>query len=111
MKMSDVWNKPLTYGIYDNATVKGQRLPNGLYGMLFSTDEAASAVCHAVNNHDRLTSENARLQSKLTTITKQCDELVDAVEELITCEEHESEDRMMAVMDLLSTIKEQKDAE
>ena len=117
MKMSDVWNKPLTYGIYDNATVKGQKLPNGLYGMLFSTDEAASAACHAVNNHDRLTSENARLQSKLTTITKQRDELLKCLETVSSHAVYRAgtfnngETVAQYATRVLSTIKEQKDAE
>lgn len=67
MKMSDVWNKPLTFSIYDSATVSGFTISNG-FGVLFSNVEPAKAVCYAVNNHDRLVEENAELREILSAI-------------------------------------------
>ncbi len=64
MKMSDVWNQPITYGIYENASVAGNVLPMG-FGMLFNNEEPARAIVHAVNNHDRMVEEIAELKSHL----------------------------------------------
>ena len=65
MKMIDVfgYNYKMTYGIYTDARVDGMAMPANMgFGMLFTNEEAPKAVCHAVNNHDRLTEENARLR-------------------------------------------------
>ena len=67
IKMSDVWNQPITYGIYENASVAGNVLPRG-FGMLFNNEEPARAIVHAVNNHDRMAEEIAELKGVLTNI-------------------------------------------
>ena len=64
MKMSDVWNQPITYGIYENASVAGNVLPMG-FGMLFNNEEPARAIVHAVSNHDRMVEEIAELSGAL----------------------------------------------
>jgi hypothetical protein len=69
MKMSDVWGEGFvcTYGVYINATTNGLNLPTG-FGFLYTNKEPAEAVCHAVNNHDRLVGENKRLREALKLI-------------------------------------------
>ena len=66
--MSDIfgYNYKMTYGIYTDARVDGMAMPANMgFGMLFTNEEAPKAVCHAVNNHDRLTEENAKLRKML----------------------------------------------
>lgn len=68
MKMIDTfgYNYKMTYGIYTDARVDGMAMPANMgFGMLFTNEEAPKAVCHAVNNHDRLTEENAKLRKML----------------------------------------------
>lgn len=68
MKMSDIfgYNYKMTYGIYTDARVDGMAMPANMgFGMLFTNEEAPKAVCHAVNNHDRITEENAKLREIL----------------------------------------------
>ena len=68
MKMIDIfgYNYKMTYGIYTDARVDGMAMPANMgFGMLFTNEEAPKAVCHAVNNHDRLTEENAKLRKML----------------------------------------------
>ena len=65
MKMSDIfgYDYKMTYGVYTDARVNGMAMPANMgFGMLFTNEEAPKAVCHAVNNHDRLTEENKRLR-------------------------------------------------
>lgn len=51
MKMSSIWGESfeLTYGSYPSPH-------HGVdaYGMMFTSDEPCKAICHAVNNHDKL---------------------------------------------------------
>ena len=71
MKMSDIfgYNYKMTYGIYTDARVDGMAMPANMgFGMLFTNEEAPKAVCYAVNNHDRLTEENAKLRKMLTQL-------------------------------------------
>lgn len=68
MKMSDTWDCPVTYGIYDSVTTGGHKFTGGLYGMLFNSEEPAKAVAHAANNHDRLTEENQKLRELLSVL-------------------------------------------
>lgn len=72
MKMSDIfgYNYKMTYGIYTDARVDGMAMPANMgFGMLFTNEEAPKAVCHAVNNHDRLTEENAKLREFVEIIS------------------------------------------
>ena len=85
MKMSDVFNLPLVVCVANPQMLTAKQTINGKVDYHSATirspnhDEITCAA-HAINNHDRLTSENARLQSKLTTITKQRDELLKCLE-------------------------------
>ena len=69
--MSDIfgYNYKMTYGIYTDARVDGMAMPANMeFGMLFTNEEAPKAVCHAVNNHDRITEENAKLREILESL-------------------------------------------
>lgn len=75
MKMSDVWpcgfeGVDFSYGFYLKAeTLSGEKFnatENApLCGLIFSHEEPAKATMHAINNHDRLTEENANLREAL----------------------------------------------
>ena len=75
MKMSDVWPSGFsgvnfTYGKFQQVTSElGETVNDGdvdcLCGLVFSNEEPAKAMMHAINNHDRLTEENAKLQEVL----------------------------------------------
>ena len=75
MKMSDIWpcgfgGVDFSYGFYLKAeTLSGEKFnateSSPLCGLIFSHEEPAKATMHAINNHDRLTEENAKLRKVL----------------------------------------------
>ena len=65
--------------------------------------------CSNYHNHDRLTEENKRLSKQLTTITAQRDEMLMFLETIKDSVVGSIEKEWLK--DLLSTIKEQKDAQ
>ncbi|AUR84018.1 coil containing protein [Vibrio phage 1.047.O._10N.286.55.F2] len=81
MKMSDVWNKELTYGTYNNAYVGSSKLSVG-FGMLFNNEEPAIAICHAVNNHDRMADEIAELRDSESKLVNETEDLKCEIEDL-----------------------------
>lgn len=76
MKMSDVWpHVDFTYGKFQKTVDEFGEVTTDdevecLCGLVFSNEEPAKATMHAIQNHDRLTSENARLREVLLKIQR-----------------------------------------
>lgn len=76
--MSDVWPSGFsgvnfTYGKFQQVTSEFGETVNDddvdcLCGLVFSNEEPAKAMMHAINNHDRLLEENKRLRHKLVNL-------------------------------------------
>lgn len=81
IKMSDVWPSPFsvmdfTYGYYDNAeTVSGEMFKATdsklLCGLLFTNEEPANAMMHAINSHDGLIEEVETLRKEKAGLVEQ----------------------------------------
>ena len=85
IKMSDMFDLPLVGSespfVRDssgNCVIYAQSKLNDI-SELERTSRAKHAV-HAINNHDRLTEENALMKQQLSAITAQRDELLQALE-------------------------------
>lgn len=74
MKMNDVWpHVDFTYGKFQKTVDEFGEVTTDdevecLCGLVFSNEEPAKATMYAIKNHDRLTSENARLREALRAL-------------------------------------------
>lgn len=69
MKMSDWFTKDV---ILFGDTIEDEQFTYAVMSCEYKVNgiDAGEAICHAINNHDRLTSENERLREALLKIQK-----------------------------------------
>ena len=107
LKMSDVFQLPVFYEhdpLSEVAKFSGWQGGGKLCKSAFLAfdDDDADAICHAINNHDRLVEENAELREALKHLIETSEGNEQQLNELLMCNDYGESEALCKARQLLN---------